>query len=236
MTVNRFCSSGLQAIAIAAQRIIVRRRAGHGRGRGRIDQPRAERAPEPHRAPTRGVLEHKPEIYMSMIDTAEIVSKRYNVTRETQDEYALPEPAAHRGGAARGPARRRDRRRCKTTKRRRQGDQARSTRGSRSRSTKDEGNRADTDAAGLAALKPVRGGGQRSPPATPASSPTAPPRACVMDAKLAEQRGLQPLGIFRGLRRGRLRAGRDGHRPGLRGAAAARAPRAQGRTTSTCGS
>ena len=96
ITVNRFCSSGLQAIAMAAQRVIVDGVPVMVARRARVDQPRAERAHEPHRFRERWLEEHKPEIYMSMIETAEVVAKRYDVTRETQDEYALREPAAHR--------------------------------------------------------------------------------------------------------------------------------------------
>src|SRR5213083_1208136 len=88
-TVNRFCSSGLQTIAMAAQRVIVDRVpimvAG---GLDSISLVQNEhfnnfRIHEPW------LDEHKPEVYMPMIDTAEVVAKRYYITREQQDEYAL---------------------------------------------------------------------------------------------------------------------------------------------------
>ena len=88
-TVNRFCSSGLQAIAIAAQRVIVDRVpvvvAG---GVESISLVQNEHQNQ-FRLTEDWLLEHKPEVYMSMLDTAEVVAKRYGVTRETQDRYAL---------------------------------------------------------------------------------------------------------------------------------------------------
>jgi len=89
VTVNRFCSSGMQAIAMAAHRVIVDRVpvmvAG---GLESISLVQTEHM-NLHRFRETWMEEHKPEIYMSMIETAEVVSKRYYVTRETQDEYAL---------------------------------------------------------------------------------------------------------------------------------------------------
>ena len=87
---------------------------------------------------------------------------------------------------------------------------------------KDEGNRPDTTAEGLAKLKPVTEGGVVTAGNSSQLSDGA--SACVvMSARAAERRGLRPLGIFRGFAVARMRAGRDGHRPGVRGAAPARA-------------
>src|SRR5215475_12035839 len=89
VTVNRFCSSGLQAIAMAAQRVIVDRVpimvAG---GLESISLVQNEHM-NLHRMRESWLEEHKPEIYMSMIETAEVVANRYYITRERQDEYAL---------------------------------------------------------------------------------------------------------------------------------------------------
>ena len=88
-TVNRFCSSGLQTIAIAAQRVVMDKvpvivAAG-------VES--ISMIPKNHQEPTLveepGVIQSKPEIYMVMLDTAETVANRYNVSREDQDEYAL---------------------------------------------------------------------------------------------------------------------------------------------------
>ena len=83
-TVNRFCSSGLQAIAMAAQEIVMGGAdVAIGGGAESISMMKRDGDPNPW------VKEHKPGIYMVMGDTAEVVAKRYNVTRQAQDEYSL---------------------------------------------------------------------------------------------------------------------------------------------------
>src|SRR6184192_2860714 len=83
-TVNRFCSSGLQAIAMAAHQIILGgAEAAIGGGLESISMMKREGDPNPW------VKEHKPGIYMVMGDTAEVVAKRYKISREAQDEYSL---------------------------------------------------------------------------------------------------------------------------------------------------
>ena len=86
VTVNRFCSSGLQTIAMAAQSIKVDGAgpiAAGGVESISLVQPATQVVPEPW------ILEHKPAVYMAMIETADIVAERYGVSREAQDEYAL---------------------------------------------------------------------------------------------------------------------------------------------------
>ena len=89
VTVNRFCSSGMQAIAMAAQRVIVDRVpvmvAGGVESISLVQNEHFNN----HRIHEPWIDEHKPEVYMPMIDTAEVVAKRYYITREQQDEYAL---------------------------------------------------------------------------------------------------------------------------------------------------
>src|SRR5437899_11590623 len=83
-TVNRFCSSGLQAIAMAAhQSILGRAEAAIGGGLESISMMKRDSDPNPW------VKERKPGIYMVMGDTAEVVAKRYKISREAQDEYSL---------------------------------------------------------------------------------------------------------------------------------------------------
>jgi acetyl-CoA acetyltransferase family protein len=83
-TVNRFCSSGLQSIAMAAHQIMVEGAdAAIGGGVESITMMTRDNNPNPW------VLEHKPGIYMVMGDTAEVVAKRYGISREVQDEYSL---------------------------------------------------------------------------------------------------------------------------------------------------
>jgi acetyl-CoA acetyltransferase family protein len=83
-TVNRFCSSGLQAIAIAAHQIVIEGiDAAIGGGVESISMLKRDSCPNPI------VLERKPSLYMTMGDTAEVVAKRYKISREAQDEYSL---------------------------------------------------------------------------------------------------------------------------------------------------
>jgi acetyl-CoA C-acetyltransferase len=192
MTINRFCSSGLQTIAVAAQRII----AGEAEvivAGGLESISLVQDGREPVREDW--LMEHKPEIWMPMIETADIVAARYQVAREAQDAYALESQRRTAAGQQAGrfadeivplPSVRKvvD----KVTK-------AESLDPVTLKS--DEGNRPDTTLEGLAALKPVREGGYIT--AGNASQLSDGASACVvMSAKLAEKRSLNPLGTFRG--------------------------------------
>jgi acetyl-CoA C-acetyltransferase len=197
VTVNRFCSSGMQAISMAAQRVIVDRVpvvvAGGVESISLVQNEHQNR----HRGREAWIDQHKPEVYMSMIDTAEVVARRYYITRETQDEYAL---ASQQRTAAGQKAGRFDAEIVPLKTIKLVEDKAtREVREEEVTLTRDEGNRADTTAEGLAGLKPVAGekgvitAGNASQLSDGAS-------ACVvMDARVAERRGLQPLGIYRGL-------------------------------------
>jgi acetyl-CoA C-acetyltransferase len=196
-TVNRFCSSGLQAIAIAAQRVIVDRVpiavAGGVESISLVQNEHLNK----FRLAEDWLLEHKPEVYMSMLNTAEVVARRYGVTREAQDRYALESQrriaAAQREG--RLDAEIVPLKSVKTVTDKATGE----TREESVTLAHDEGNRADTTAEGLATLKPVVSA-EGTITAGNASQLSDGASACVvMDAKLAERRGLQPLGIFRGL-------------------------------------
>ena len=196
VTVNRFCSSGLQAIAMAAHRVTVDRVpimvAG---GLESISLVQNEHQNK-FRAHDPWLDEHKPEIYMAMIDTAEVVARRYYVTRERQDEYALASQQRTAAGQRAGkfdaeivPL---------PTIKLVQDKQSAGVREEPVTLTKDEGNRPDTTLEGLAALKPVTGE-KGHITAGNASQLSDGASACVvMDARLAERRGLNPLGIFRG--------------------------------------
>jgi acetyl-CoA C-acetyltransferase len=197
MTVNRFCSSGMQAIALAAQRVIVDRVpivvAG---GLESISLVQTEHM-NLHRLRNEWLEEHKPEIYMTMIETAEVVARRYYITREKQDEYAL---ASQQRTAAAQKAGRFDAEIVPMTTKKLVVDKA--TGESRIEEvtlTQDEGNRPDTTLEGLAALKPVSGE-KGHITAGNASQLSDGASACVvMDAALAARRGLRPLGVFKGL-------------------------------------
>jgi acetyl-CoA C-acetyltransferase len=197
VTVNRFCSSGMQAIAMAAQRVIVDRVpimvAG---GLESISLVQNENF-NAHRLHDEWLDEYKPEVYMPMILTAETVATRYYITREAQDEYALVSQQRTAAGQKAGrfdaeivPM---------TTKKIVQDKATGETRIEEVTLKHDEGNRPDTTAQGLSALKPVTGE-KGHITAGNASQLSDGASACVvMDAKVAERRGIRPLGIYRGL-------------------------------------
>jgi acetyl-CoA C-acetyltransferase len=196
MTVNRFCSSGMQAIALAAHRVVMERVpivvAG---GLESISLVQNEHQNK-YRVRESWLDEHKPEVYMTMIETAEVVARRYYVSRETQDAYALVSQQRTAAGQREGrfdaeivplPT-------TKLVQDKASGE----VREEPVTLARDEGNRADTTAEGLAALKPVLGE-KGTITAGNASQLSDGASACVvMDARLAERKGLQPLGVFRG--------------------------------------
>jgi acetyl-CoA C-acetyltransferase len=196
VTVNRFCSSGMQAIAMAAHRVIVDRVpvmvAGGVESVSLVQNEHFNN----HRIHEPWIDEHKPELYLPMIDTAEVVAKRYYITREMQDEYAL---ASQQRTAAAQKAGRFDAEIVpvtvtKLTQDRNTGE----VREEQVTLAKDEGNRPDTSMEGLANLGPVRGE-KGHITAGNASQLSDGASACVvMDATLAQRRGVKPLGMFRG--------------------------------------
>src|SRR6202158_5552661 len=193
-TINRFCSSGLQAIAIAAQRVIVDRApvivAG---GLESISCVQNER--NAHMARDPSLLEHKPAIFDSVVQTAETVAKRYGIDRAKQDEYGAR--SQQRAAAAQEAGRFKDEIVPFTT------TMAVADKESGRLSTRevtlsvDEGIRPDTTYEAVAKIKPVVPGGVVA--AGNASQFSDGASACVvMDGTLAQKRGLKPLGIFRG--------------------------------------
>jgi acetyl-CoA C-acetyltransferase len=194
-TINRFCSSGLMAISIGAQRIMVDGidvAVGGGVESISLVQYNMNKT----RLTEEWLVEHKPDIYMTMIETADIVAQRYQVTREAQDEFAL---LSQQRTAAAQKAGRFDAEitPMKTVKLMTDKDSGK-TWTEEVTLTKDEGNRPDTTREGLAALKPVREGGFVT--AGNASQLSDGASACVLvERKFAEKRGLEPLGVYRGM-------------------------------------
>jgi len=194
VTVNRFCSSGLQTIAMAAQRII----AGEGEVyvAGGVEsiscvQNEANR----HMIMDKGLKRTKPEVYWSMLQTAEMVARRYNIARERQDEYGVQ--SQQRACAAAAAGRFTDEI-VPITVRMAVADKATGQLATREVTlSDDEGRRADTTLEGVSQIRPALPGGVIA--AGNASQFSDGAGACVvMDAKLAERRGLKPLGWFRG--------------------------------------
>jgi acetyl-CoA C-acetyltransferase len=196
LTVNRFCSSGLQAIAIAAQRVVTDRvpvMVAGGVESISLVQDTRNKAHDVED----WLMARKPGLWLPMIETADIVAARYRVSRAAQDEYALQSQqrtaAAQQAGlfdAEIVP--------LPTTKRVTDKETGK-TWAEEVTLARDEGNRPDTTLAGLARLPPVRGDGH-CVTAGNASQLSDGASACVvMDAAVAERRRIKPLGVFRGL-------------------------------------
>ncbi|WP_097459869.1 acetyl-CoA C-acyltransferase [Mangrovitalea sediminis] len=194
-TINRFCSSGLQAIAVAAQRVIVDKvPVAIAGGLESISLTQANLNPTFHHEDW--LLKHKPELYLPMIDTADIVAGRYGVSREAQDQYALQ--SQQRTAAAQEKGLFDDEivpfETTMLTKNKETGETAQVA----VTLSHDECNRPGTTLDGLSQLQPVRGEGQFITAGNASQLSDGASACVVMDSKLAEQRGLQPLGIFRG--------------------------------------
>jgi acetyl-CoA C-acetyltransferase len=195
-TINRFCSSGLQAISVAAHRVIADQVPVMVAGgvesislvQNNLNQEHFTEA---------WLMQHKPELWMSMIDTAEVVAARYGVSREDQDAYAL---VSQQRTAAAQEAGRLDEEIVPLTATKLVTDkQTGETSEAEVTLTRDEGNRPSTTLEGLAGLVPVRGE-DKFITAGNASQLSDGASACVvMDGKLAAQRGIQPLAVYRGL-------------------------------------
>jgi acetyl-CoA C-acetyltransferase len=183
-TIDRQCASGLQAIALAARSVIFDGvEVAVGGGGESISLVQNEHFNTWH-AVDPELVAIKGDAYMAMLDTAEIVAKRYNISRERQDEYSLE--SQRRTAAAQQGGRFND-----------EMAPIKTTMAVMDKST-DEGPRPDTTAEGLANVKPAKGpgftitGGNASQLSDGASA------AVIMSDKLAAQKGLKPLGIFRG--------------------------------------
>ena len=195
-TINRFCSSGLQAIATAAQRVIVDKVPVMVAG-GVESISLVEKNLNQSHIEEEWLMKHKPELWMPMIETADTVAGRYGISREAQDEYAL---ISEQRTAAAQDAGRFDEEIVPLASVKQVTDkESCETHDEQVTLEKDEGNRPQTSAEGLAKLEPVLGP-EKWITAGNASQLSDGASACViMDAKLAEKRGIEPLGIFRGL-------------------------------------
>ncbi|MGK5040980.1 acetyl-CoA C-acyltransferase [Janthinobacterium sp. GB1R12] len=194
MTVNRFCSSGLQAIALAAQRII----AGEGDiyAAGGVESISCvQNEMNTHMYREVWLQQHKPEVYWPMLQTAETVAKRYQISRERQDVYGAQSQQRAAAAQAAGLF---DAEIVPMTTIMGVADKASGMLVSREVTiSADEGIRADTTYDGVAKIRPAMPGGVISAGNASQFSDGA-SMAIVMNAKVAEAKGLQPLGIFRG--------------------------------------
>ena len=194
MTVNRFCSSGLQTIAIAAQRVI----AGEGDvyAAGGVESISCvQNEMNTHMINDPWILEHQPELYWPMLKTAEYVARTYGIPREQQDHYGVR--SQQRAAAARDAGKFNDEIAAMQTTMKvvAKASGAESTRDVTA--AQDEGIRADTTYEGVAKIKPAIEGGVIS--AGNASQFSDGAGVCiVMNEKTAASKGLKPLGVFRG--------------------------------------
>jgi len=194
VTVNRFCSSGLQTIAMAAQRVIVDQVpvlvAGGVESISCVqNELNRNFVQEPW------LVEHKPDVYLPMLQTAENVAKRYGIPREQQDEYGVQ--SQQRAAAAQAAGKFNDEIvPIKVTA----GMVDKNTGGLGTRevtASADEGIRADTTYEGVSKIRTAIPGGVIAAGNASQFSDGA-SAVVIMNGKLAEQRGLKPLGIFRG--------------------------------------
>jgi acetyl-CoA acetyltransferase family protein len=194
-TVNRFCSSGLQAIALAAGSItqngVPVAVAG---GLESISLVQMNMNTKFYR--NDWIVEHKGALYMPMIETADIVARRYGISREKQDEYSLV--SQQRTAAAQKESRLSAEIVPMTTIMQVENKETKEVFQRTVTLERDEGNRPDTTLEGLAKLKPVRGDDQFIT-AGNASQLSDGASACVlMSDKEAARRGIEPMGVFRG--------------------------------------
>ncbi len=195
-SMDRQCSSGLMAIATAAKQIMVDGMpVAIGGGMDSIslvqtDEMFRKRANDPQ------IMKIKPEVFMPMIDTAEVVAKRYGVSRELQDEYSLE--SQRRTAAAQAAGKFDDEIIPITANMMLVNKETKEVSYKEITIAKDEGNRPETTLEGLASLKPVRDGGFITAGNASQLSDGA-SASLLMDAKLAEKRNIEPLGIYRGM-------------------------------------
>jgi acetyl-CoA acyltransferase len=191
MTINRFCSSGLQAIAIAAQQIMTGQHevvvAGGTESMSLVPMQGNKYAPNPYMA------EHWPDVFLSMGLTAEIVAKRYDISREEQDRFSL---RSHRNAMAAQQAGKFDDEILPVATVRWNSENGRPQK-QEITIKQDEGVRADSTIDALAKLKPVfsRDGTVTAGNSSQTSDGAA--AAVVMSAERAERMGVAPLAVFR---------------------------------------
>jgi acetyl-CoA C-acetyltransferase len=194
MTVNRFCSSGLQTVALAAQRIL----AGEGGiyvAGGLESISLVQNESNKHHAQDEWLHRHKPEIYWPMLQTAEYVAKKYNIPREAQDRYGAR--SQQRAAKARAEGRFRDEIVPITTKMKVVDKETGAETIREVTVEHDEGIRPDTTYEGVSQIKPAIEGGVIAAGNASQFSDGASAQVLMSD-KEAARRGLKPMGIYRG--------------------------------------
>jgi len=194
MTVNRFCSSGLQTIAMAANSI-------RGDGADCVVAGGVESISIPGGGIPKAALDDElvniaPAIYMAMIDTADIVAARYGVSREYQDEYSLE--SQRRMAAAQQAGKFKDEIVPMATTMKVVNKETKEESIVDYTVNRDECNRPDTTLEGLAKLPPVKGPDKFVTAGNASQLADGAAAVVIMEGKEAEKRGLQPMGLFKG--------------------------------------
>ncbi|NBB24734.1 acetyl-CoA C-acyltransferase [Porphyrobacter sp. SLTP] len=194
-TIDRQCSSGLMAISTAAKQIIVDNMdivVGGGQ-----DSISMVQTPEMRVAMDKSLLAMHGNVYMPMLQTAETVAKRYNISRDAQDEYAYQSQMRTAAAQAAGkfdaeivPV---------TTTMNVMDKETKEVSQREFTLTKDEGNRPETTLEGLQSLQPVMGPGMNITAGNASQLSDGSSASVLMEAKLAEQKGLEPLGRYVGM-------------------------------------
>jgi acetyl-CoA C-acetyltransferase/acetyl-CoA acyltransferase len=194
-TINRFCASGLQAISVAAGRIIVD--GADAVIAGGVESITQIQTRERGAGNDPWLAEHRPDIYMPMIETGDIVAARYGISREEQDAFSLQ--SQQRTAAAQREGRYREEIVACTTTMSVTDKETGETSLREVTIDADNCNRPGTTYEGLAKLAPVRGPGQFVTAGNSSQLSDGAAACLVMDARAAERAGLQPLGAFRGM-------------------------------------
>mgnify|MGYP003947096891 FL=1 len=203
MTIDRQCASGLMGIATAAKQVVVdQQKVAVGGGLESISLVQNQHM-NLYKMKDEALLKLSPHIYMSMLETAEVVARRYGISRDRQDEYALQ---SQQRTAAAQEAGRFDAEIVPMTSTMLVMDKATGQTSSKEVTlSKDEGNRADTTLEGLQSLKPVFGGGEEIQQGEFITAGNASQlsdgasASVIMEAGEAVRHGLQPLGAYRGM-------------------------------------
>ena len=195
-TVNRYCASGLQAISIAAGRVIVDGSDVVVAG-GAESISMVQNNMNMQGFTEEWLLRHEPDLYTPMLQTADFVAKKYKVSRESQDEYALQSQQRTAAAQAAGafdaeivPL---------PTYKFVEDKESGTVREEHVTLGKDEGNRADTTLEGLSKLKGVIDAKSTITAGNSSQLSDGAGAVVVMDSKVAQRRGLQPLGFYRGM-------------------------------------
>jgi acetyl-CoA C-acetyltransferase len=195
-TINRYCASGLQAISTAAHRVIVDGAKVMVAG-GVESISLVQNEMNMHEFTEEWALRHEPNLYMPMLQTADNVAKKYKVSRQAQDEYALQ--SQQRTAAAQAAGKFDQEIVSLQTWKYEQDKETKAFREEQVELAKDEGNRPDTTLEGLLALKGVLSKDSSITAGNSSQLSDGAAAVVVMDADEARNRGIEPLGFYRGM-------------------------------------